>query len=219
MRLKFHRLQIRTGIRLGERHCPGIFPGGEAGQKFEVLFFRAEFMNGFTDVLQTEKVHERGIGAGDHFDGHHVNSGWEIQPAIFSRERHAHQFRLGKPLERFPGAPRVSDLAIFKDTSFLINTARPGRNKIPCNITGNFQHLPVIVQRIGIIYRRIIEFFCLFIAILQYIDNFLNIQIFELKAHIRIFCEKIRHFILYRNLCLNTSINLGITSFTSPTMP
>ncbi len=59
--LQFHRLQIGSGIGLGEGHGPRVFTGAELRQILLTLRFVAELGDRIANILEAEDVHERRI--------------------------------------------------------------------------------------------------------------------------------------------------------------
>ena len=92
-------------------------------------------------------------------------------------------------------------------------------NAIGSEITNDFKHLAVILHCIVVVDRCIPELPGLCVLVFRYGNDFLQIQSLKMKMNIRVVEKEIRHICTYFNLFLKTSMNRGITSVASPTMP
>ena len=188
-----HRLKVGTEIRLGEVHRTVVFAARELGQVSVLLLLAAEEVDRLGDVLQTEDVLQRRIGTGDHFSHHCVDRNREVQTAVLMAEHHSHQSGLRQILEILYGQRVIGDHAVGEMRPLGVDRARAGLDPVAADLADHFENAVEVVQRVGVIDRRIVIGLGVFVAVLLQLGGFRQIQMIQREHQIRVVFEKVRH--------------------------
>ncbi len=103
--------------------------------------------------------------------------------------------------------------------TFVVYIRGPGSDAICSKVTDHFKDFAVILHCIIVIDRSILVLLRLGVIVFGNGDGFLEIESVEMKLDVGIVKKVVCHGCAYFNLFLNTSMNRGITSVASPTMP
>ena len=191
--MEFDSLQVGSGIRFRQRHGTCVLPSAESGKKFLALFFGSEFPDRVADVLQSEQVHQRSIGPGDQFHGHHVNREGEVEAPVLSRENHAHQVSLRKLPQVLLCPGRVGDLPVLQGHTFVVHARRARRNVFGTQSADHFQHFFIIEQCVRIVHRCIGKLLRLFVVVFGNGRDRLQVEFAKVEQDILVVEKEIWH--------------------------
>ena len=186
-------LQVGPGIRLGECHGTGRLAARELRQEFLALLLGAVFVDGLGDVLETEEIHERGLGPRHHLDRHRIDGGRQVEPAIAARQGEAHQLGLGQCLQGRLGPLGIAHLTGGKVAPLLVDRGGLGGHDVGGDVADDLQHLPIVVDGVLVVGRGEVERFGLAVAVLGDLDHLLELQAVELEQQIGVVGEKVGH--------------------------
>ncbi|OPZ41709.1 MAG: hypothetical protein BWY94_02335 [Actinobacteria bacterium ADurb.BinA094] len=233
-RLELHVLQVAAGLRLGERHAPGDLAGGEARQVRRLHLLVGELVDRLADVLESEDVHQGGVGAADHLDDHHADGDGEVEPAVPARQGHAHEVGLPQALEALGDAARVADLPRDQLAAGAVHVLGARLDVLAGDLAGDLQDPLVRVERILEVPGRVGELAGLGVVVLTQAHDPRERQIAQGPPEVCVVGEEIAHdappsgaatgavpsgAVVPAPLVLYARISSGMTLWRSPTIP
>ena len=186
-------LEVGTGIRLGEVHGTVRFAGSETRKIFLTLFFGTELADRFRNILKTDQVLQRSIGAGDHFRHHRIDGSREIESAVLTRKHDAHDSGILEILEILVGQRMILDNAVFEIRPLFVHLPGTGSDAFAGDLADHFHHAFVVIHRIFVVLRCEIELFRLLVIVFTKRDDLFHFQIPEREHQVRIVGKKVGH--------------------------
>ena len=108
-------------------------------------------------------------------------------------EHHTHQTGLGQILQVLHRQRVIGDHAVGEVRSFGVDRARAGLDPVAADLADHFENAVEVIQRIGIIDRRIVIGLGIFVAVFLQLGGFRQIQMIQREHQIRVVFEKVRH--------------------------
>ena len=188
-----HGLEVGAGIGLGQVHGAVGLATGKARQIALLLLFAAELADRLGDVLQTEKVLQRCIGAGDHLGHHRIDGDREVKAAVTVRKHHSHDIRVLEVLNVFLGQWMVGDLVILEMRSFLVHLPRTGLDALARDFANHAQDAVIIVNGVFEVGGSVLKLLGEFVLLLTEGDNIAHVEMVKRKLQVFIF-SKVVHW-------------------------
>ena len=151
------RLQVGTGIGLGEVHRHGL-AGAYARQVALFLVFTGKLVNGLGTILQAPDIDKSGIGAAHHVGSHDIGNEREIETSVAAGQGDSHETGFYQGVEVTGRTGGVHDMTIDHMGSFVVDALGIGGNDIATDFAGNFEYLLVTVHGVFIIDGSVVVF-------------------------------------------------------------